>query len=148
MVGVVQIEEALKIARRAELDLVEISPNAEPPVCKIMDFNKYKYEAKKRLSEAKKKQKVSVLKEIKLRPFIGHGDLMTKIKNIKSFLNDGDKVKISLMFRGREITHKEIGEKVFETIVEEVGEENFRFDVPPKAQGNNLFMIMCPATSK
>jgi translation initiation factor IF-3 len=143
MVGVLQIEEALKIARRAELDLVEISPTAEPPVCKIMNFNKYKYEAKKRLSEAKKKQKVSALKEIKLRPFIGHGDLMTKIKNIKNFLNDGDKVKILLSFRGREITHKEIGDKVLDTIIQEIGEENFRFDVPPKSQGNNLFMIIC-----
>ena len=120
MVGVVKLAEALYAASQAHLDLVEISPQAEPPVCKIMDFGKYKYESKKRLQESRKKQKVVSIKEIKFRPNIGQGDFEIKVRNIKKFLEDGDKVRVSMWFRGREIVHNEIGKALFPHIISAV----------------------------
>ncbi len=113
MIGVVSIDEALRQAKDASLDLVEISPNAEPPVCKILDFSRYKYNAKKKLQEAKKKQKKTALKEMKFKVNIGQGDLDIKLRKIREFLEEGDKVKISLWFKGREIMHREKGEELF-----------------------------------
>lgn len=141
MLGVVSIDEALRKARNEDLDLVEISPNAEPPVCKIMDFGKHKYQEKKKINDAKKKQKTVLLKEIKLRPTIGEHDLMIKIKSINSFILDGDKVKVSLRFKGREITHQEVGFEVFEKIKLNLIEEA-KIENEPKMEGNQIVMII------
>ncbi|ABV84855.1 Translation initiation factor IF-3 [Rickettsia massiliae MTU5] len=143
MHGVVNIREALDMAERAGLDLVEISPNAVPPVCKILDFGKFKYESKKRLHEARKKQKIVVLKEMKFKPNISIGDFETKLKKIKEFLKDGDKVKISLWFKGREILHKEVGQALFKRI--EIGLAGLvKIDQHAKMEGKQMIMIVSP----
>lgn len=145
MLGVVSLEEALQKAGGESLDLVEISPNAEPPVCKIMDFGRYKYQEKKKMHDARKKQKVVVLKEIKLRPTISDHDLGIKIKSMNGFIAGGDKVKITLKFKGREITHQEIGFTVFEKIKAQLSEES-KIEYEPKMEGNQLMMIVVPKT--
>uniref|UniRef100_UPI00399C7C89 translation initiation factor IF-3 n=1 Tax=Candidatus Rickettsia kedanie TaxID=3115352 RepID=UPI00399C7C89 len=143
MHGVVNIREALDMAERAGLDLVEISPNAVPPVCKILDFGKFKYKSKKRLHEARKKQKIVVLKEMKFKPNISIGDFETKLRKIKEFLKDGDKVKISLWFKGREILHQEVGQELFKRI--EVGLEGLvKIDQHAKMEGKQMIMIVSP----
>lgn len=144
MLGVVPLREALNLAEQAGLDLVEVSPNAEPPVCKIIDFGKYKYELQKKAHEAKKKQTKVEIKEIKLRPNIGQGDLDIKTKAIIKFLNEGNKVKVSLRFRGREITHQELGRNVFEKIKESIQEVG-KIELDPKMEGMQLVMILTPA---
>jgi translation initiation factor IF-3 len=146
MLGVVPLSAALDKAQVAGLDLVEISPNAEPPVCKIMDFGRYKYQEKKKIHDARKKQKVVALKEIKLRPTIGDHDLQIKIKSMNSFIQHGDKVKITLKFKGREITHQEFGFAVFEKIKLQLIEEA-KIEFEPKMEGNQLMMIVVPKTS-
>lgn len=146
MLGVVSIKIALERAEKAQLDLVEISPNSEPPVCKIMDFGRYKYQEKKKIHDARKKQKVVSLKEIKLRPNIGDHDLQIKIKSMNSFISDGDKVKITLKFKGREITHQEFGFAVFEKIKLQLTEEA-KIEYEPKMEGNQLMMIVVPKNS-
>lgn len=146
MLGIVSIFDALNKADSLSLDLVEISPNAEPPVCKIMDFGKFKYESKKKLQESKKKQKVIVLKEVKFRPNIGQNDFDVKVRNINKFLHEGDKVKVSLWFRGREIVHNEIGKALFSRIIETVG-ENAKLELEPKMEGKQMMMIMVPKTA-
>lgn len=147
MHGIVNIREAMELAQKADLDLVEISPNAEPPVCKILDFGKYKYESKKRLQDARKKQKVVVLKEMKFKPNISQGDFDVKVRKIKEFLQHGDKVKISLWFKGREIVHNELGKKLFERIEVEI-EHLAKIDQPAKMEGKQIIMIVSPAVSK
>jgi translation initiation factor IF-3 len=122
MVGVVPLETALQTAAEAGLDLVEISPKASPPVCKIIDFGKYKYEIKRNLQKAKKKQKVIELKEVRLRPSIGAHDLDIKINQIRGFITKGKKVKVSMRFRGREITYFALGKEVFEKLVAKVSD--------------------------
>ena len=140
MVGIVTIEEALFAAKKAQLDLVEVSPQAEPPVCKILDYGKFKYEAKKKAHQAKQKQKITLIKEMRFRPNIGIGDLQTKVRNIRKFLEEGDKVKVSIMFRGREITHTEVGiavgQKIIDSLADVGGPEH-----PPKMEGQH-FVIM------
>ena len=143
MLGVLSTSAALERARNEGLDLVEISPNAEPPVCKIMDFGKFKYQEKKKAQDAKKKQKVVLVKEIKLRPTIGEHDLNIKIRNMQNFLLEGDKVKITLRFKGREITHQEIGFAVFEKIKAQLTEET-KIEYEPRMEGNQLMMIVSP----
>lgn len=143
MHGIVNIREAQDMAERLGLDLVEISPNAAPPVCKILDFGKFKYESKKRLHEARKKQKNIELKEMKFKPNIGQGDFEVKLRKIKEFLKDGDKVKISLWFKGREILHKDIGEKLFERIELEL-EGLAKIDQRPKMEGKQMIMHVSP----
>jgi len=143
MLGVFPLSNALEQAQNAGLDLVEISPNSEPPVCKIMDFGRYKYQEKKKIHDARKKQKTAVLKEIKLRPTISDHDLGIKIKSMNHFIEDGDKVKISLKFKGREITHQEIGLAVFEKIKAQLSEE-CKIEHEPKMEGNQLMMIVVP----
>lgn len=143
MHGIVNIRQALDMAERAGLDLVEISPNAAPPVCKILDFGKFKYESKRRLHEARKKQKNIELKEMKFKPNIGQGDFEVKLRKIKEFLKDGDKVKISLWFKGREILHKDIGEKLFERIELEL-EGLAKIDQRPKLEGKQIIMLISP----
>lgn len=144
MIGVVSINEALNIAINSGLDLVEISPQAEPPVCKILDFGKFKYEAKKKAHEAKKKQKVVVLKEMKFRPNIGSGDFDVKMRSISKFIDEGDKVKVSLMFKGREIVHNEIAIQLFQRIIDAAGEKA-RIEMPPKLEGKQMMMVLAPA---
>ncbi|MDO5095629.1 MAG: translation initiation factor IF-3 [Peptostreptococcaceae bacterium] len=141
--GIMSSRDAQALANEKNLDLVKISPNANPPVCKIMDYGKYKYEASKKEKEARKKQKVVVLKEIRLRPSIEDNDLKTKAKNAAKFLEAGDKVKVAVRFRGRELGHKEIGYQVIKTFVELVGDAGTP-DKDPKFEGNNLVLTLEP----
>jgi len=143
MLGIMKAFDALKIAQDKGLDLVEVSPLAEPPVCKIMDFGRHKYQEKKKIHDARKKQKTSSLKEIKLRPAISDHDLQIKTKSMNGFLLNGDKVKITLRFKGREITHKEIGFAVFEKVKLQLIEEA-KIEYEPKIDGNQLMMIVIP----
>ncbi|UCM93399.1 MAG: translation initiation factor IF-3 [Rickettsia endosymbiont of Cimex lectularius] len=147
MLGIVSIKNALEQAEKAGLDLVEISPNAEPPVCKILDFGKFKYESKKRVHDAKKKQKIIVLKEMKFKPNISQGDFNVKLRKIKDFLKEGDKVKISLWFKGREIIHNDIGMKLFDRISLEL-EGLAKIDSAPKMEGKQVIMLVSPDPSK
>ncbi len=143
MLGVVTPLDALKLAQEAGLDLVEISPNAAPPVCKIMDYGKYKYEQQKKENAARKKQKVIVIKEIKLRPSIDKHDLAVKMRQVLAFLADGDKVKFTMQFRGREMAHQDIGRKVFDGIVAELG-DSVKFEQYPRMEGRNLVAMVIP----
>lgn len=143
MLGVVKLESAIFTASRASLDLVEISPQADPPVCKIMDFGKYKYESKKRLQDSRKKQKTISVKEMKFRPNIGIGDFNIKVRNIRKFLEDGDKVRVSLWFRGREIVHNELGAQLMQRIISEL-EDIAKLELEPKIEGKQMLMIMAP----
>lgn len=143
MIGIVKLEEALRAATAAGLDLVEISPQAEPPVCKIMDFGRHKYESKKRMQEARKKSKVVHIKEVKFRPNIGQGDFEVKVRNIKKFIEDGDKVRVSLWFRGREIVHNEIGQALMQKVMIAT-EEIAKIELEPKLEGKQMLMILVP----
>lgn len=147
MKGIVGIREALELAERAGLDLVEISSTAEPPVCKILDFGKFKYESKKRVQDSKKKQKTNTTKEMKFKLNIGQGDFDTKLRKIKEFLAEGDKVKISLWFKGREIVHNDIGMKLFERMVEGLG-ELAKIESEPKLEGKQIIMVVGPVVVK
>lgn len=141
MIGVVSFHEAMAAAKSAGLDLVEISPNAEPPVCKILDFSRFKYDAKKKQQEAKKKQKKTALKEMKFKVNIGQGDFDVKVAKIQKFLEEGDKVKVSLWFKGREIVHKDKGMEVFGRILEKLG-ETVKVDSEPKMEGKQIIMVL------
>ncbi|MDX1917376.1 MAG: translation initiation factor IF-3 [Rickettsiaceae bacterium] len=143
MIGVVPLQEAIYTASKEGLDLVEISPTVDPPVCKILDFGKYKYEAKKKLQDSKKKQKVVVLKEIKFRPNIGSGDFDVKMRSIFKFIEEGDKVKISMIFKGREIVHHELGHNIFNKIVAIIGEKA-KIEFEPKMEGKQMLMVIAP----
>ncbi len=125
------------------MDLVEIQPNVEPPVCKILDYGKYKYEAQKRKNEAKKKQKIIEIKEIKLRPNIDINDFTIKMKQVKKFIDNGDKVKITLRFRGREMAHQDIGVTVLDRVKENT-EESCKIEAMPKLEGRQMVMILAP----
>lgn len=144
MKGVMHPKEAQKYADEAGLDLVEISPNAIPPVCKVMDYGKFKYEQKKKENDAKKKQVVVHVKEVKLRPNIEKHDYDVKVKQTRKFLADGDKVKISLRFKGREITHNEVGFALLNRVKAEFGEE-VKIELEPKFEGRQIIMILAPA---
>lgn len=143
MLGVVPLSDALDKAKAAKLDLVEIVPNAKPPVCKIMDYGKYKFEAQKKAHAARKKQKTVAIKEVKLRPNIDTHDLDIKIKRARKFLEAGDKVKFSLRFRGREITHKELGLEVIGSVRERV-EDLAKVEFEPKFEGMQVIMVVSP----
>ena len=143
MIGVVTLEEALRAAAAASLDLVEISPQAEPPVCKIMDFGRHKYDSKKRMQEARKKQKAVVIKEVKFRPNIGVGDFDIKVRNIKKFIEDGDKVRVSMWFRGREIVHNELGKAMVQKIIAAT-EEIAKVELEPRMEGKQILTILVP----
>lgn len=142
--GVVSPNRAMDMAEEAGLDLVEISPNAEPPVCKIMDFGKYKYEQQKRESEARKKQKVIEVKEIKFRPNTDTHDYDVKMRNVFKFLEHGDKVKVTMRFRGREMAHQELGRELLERVAEDV-EGVGKIENMPKMEGRQMIMIIGPA---
>ena len=145
--GVVKLNEALRLAEEEDTDLVEIAPNAEPPVVRIMDFGKFKYQEAKRLHEAKLKQKVIQVKEVKFRPGTDDGDYGVKLRNLIRFLEDGDKTKITLRFRGREMAHQEIGVKMLDRLkidLEPYGQvEQF-----PKMEGRQMVMVLAPAKKK
>ncbi len=143
MVGVVPLETALADADAAGLDLVEVSPNAEPPVCKILDYGKYKYEDQKRKAEARKKQKTIDVKEIKMRPGIDAHDYDVKMRAMRRFLDDGDKVKVTLRFRGREMAHQELGLKVLHRVRDDI-EELGKIEQTPKMEGRQMIMVVAP----
>ena len=147
MVGVVKLQKALAMAEDIGLDLVEVSPNAKPPVCKILDHGKFKFEAQKKAAKAKKKQKVIDIKELKFRPNIDLNDFNIKVKSIKKFLVAGDKVKISLRYRGREMAHRELGIKVLERVKEETKEIS-KVELAPKLEGRQAVMILTPEEKK
>ncbi len=142
-IGIIPTDEALRVAKERGLDLVEVAPNAVPPVCKIMDYGKYKYEMSKKAQEAKKKQAVVVVKEIKMRPKIDEHDYQFKLKHVKKFLNEGSKVKVSIMFRGREMMYMDRGRQILDKVADEVKEEA-KVEYLPKVEGRNMFMILSP----
>ncbi len=141
--GVLSLKKALELAVQDELDLVEVAPNADPPVCKIMDFGKFKYQQNKRSQEAKKKQTVIQVKEVKVRPKTDEHDLQVKIRHIKRFLGQKDKAKVTILFRGREIAYTDQGTKVLERIREEL-KEDCVVEQLPKMEGRNMVMILAP----
>jgi translation initiation factor IF-3 len=142
-IGVIPTYKAIAVANDFGLDLVEISPNATPPVCKIMDYGRFKYERTKKRQEAKKKQTTFQLKEIKVRPKTGEHDLNTKINHIKKFLDKKDKVKVTVIFRGREITLTDLGNELLEKIIQET-EEIALLEQPPKFEGRTMVMVLAP----
>ena len=142
-IGIIPTRQALDTAAEFGLDLVEVSPNANPPVCKIMDYGRYRYEQTKKKQEAKKKQSTFQVKEIKVRPKTGDHDLQTKISHIKKFLERKDKVKVTVIFRGREITLSQLGMSVLEKVAEET-EELAVMEQSPKLEGRSLVMILSP----
>lgn len=141
--GIMAPEQGLKLAQEAGLDLVEIAPQAKPPVCRIMDFSKYKYEQEKKAKEAKRKQHAIHIKEIKLKPKIGDHDYQIKLGFIKKFLERGDKVKITLLFRGREMAHPELGRKVLERLSGDVVQFG-EIEKPPLQEGRAIVMVVAP----
>lgn len=142
-IGIITTQEALSMAESQQLDLVEVSPTAVPPVCRIMDYGKFKYQQSKKLQEAKKKQVHVQLKEIKLRPKTDEHDMLFKIKNVRRFLEEGNKAKITLVFRGREITHMEYGQKALDRFVQDL-EDVAVIEVRPKMEGRSMYMIVAP----
>jgi translation initiation factor IF-3 len=141
--GVISISKALELAEEAALDLVEVAPGADPPVCKILDYGKYKYEAQKKKNEAKKKQKVIDVKEIKMRPGIDDHDYQVKMRNMRRFIEDGDKVKVTIRFRGREMAHQNLGMNVLDRVREELDEVS-KVEQYPKIEGRQMVMVIAP----
>jgi len=141
MVGVVGLREGQQMAEEAGLDLIEVSPNAEPPVCKIADYGKYKYEAQKKANDARKKQKIIEVKEIKMRPGIDDHDYEVKMRAMKKFLDTGDKVKVTLRFRGREMVHQDLGMNVLRRVREEL-EPISKVEQMPKMEGRQMTMVL------
>jgi translation initiation factor IF-3 len=144
--GILPLKEALRLAAEKNLDLVAVSLAAKPPVCRIMDFGKYKFEQSKREKEARKNQKIITVKEVKVRPNIEEHDFQVKLKNAIRFLENGDKVKATVMFRGREITHPELGQKLLIRLAHEV-EGLGLVERAPKVEGRNMIMILTPKSS-
>jgi translation initiation factor IF-3 len=143
MIGIVTRNEALDMATEAGLDLVEIAPNADPPVCKILDFGKFKYEEQKKKNEAKKKQKVIEVKEIKLRPSIDDHDYDVKMRSVTKFIGEGDKVKVTMRFRGRELAHQEIGMDVLMRVKGDL-DAIAKVEQFPRMEGRQLTMVVSP----
>lgn len=140
--GVISTIEALKMAKERELDLVEVSPNANPPVCKILDFGKYRFEQEKKLRASKQNQKVLKIKEIRMQPKIGPGDLDTKAKHVQEFLDEGDKVKVTIRFRGRELAHTDLGFGVLDEVTKRLTEGSFAVEKPAAMDGKFLSMTL------
>ena len=141
--GVISVSRALELAEAAALDLVEVAPGADPPVCKILDYGKFKYEAQKKKNEARKKQKVIDVKEIKMRPGIDEHDYQVKMRNMRRFLEDGDKVKVTIRFRGREMAHQYLGMNVLDRVREELDELS-KVEQYPKIEGRQMVMVIAP----
>lgn len=143
MIGVLATVAALDAAAEAGLDLVEVSPNADPPVCKLLDYGRFKYEAQKKKNEAKKKQKVIEVKEIKMRPAIETNDYEIKMRAARKFLDNGDKVKVTMRFRGRELAHQDLGAKVLERVRGEL-DETAKVEQLPRMEGRQMVMVFAP----
>ena len=143
MIGVLSARDAMRRAFEAGLDLVEISPNAEPPVCKLLDYGKFKYEQQKKKNEARKKQKIVEIKEIKVRPNIDENDYQVKLRAMKSFIGEGDKVKVTLRFRGREMAHQELGVKVLERVRVDM-ETDTKVEQMPRLENRQMVMVLAP----
>lgn len=141
--GIMPVQEALKLAREAELDLVEVARNANPPVCRIMDYGKYKYDRSKRARLSKKHQHITHVKEIKMRPKICHHDYQFKVRHVRRFLESGDKVKVIVMYRGREMVHIELGRELLERVIEDTKEVS-QVEHPPVLEGRNMVMVLAP----
>ena len=141
--GVISIDDALEIADEAGLDLVEVSPQVEPPVCKVLDYGKYKYEQQKKANEARKKQKIIDVKEIKMRPGIEEHDYQVKMRNVRKFLDHGDKVKMTIRFRGREMAHQDLGLRVLTRVQEEL-EDSIKIEQTPTSEGRLMVMVIAP----
>ncbi|MCB2426194.1 MULTISPECIES: translation initiation factor IF-3 [Methylophaga] len=145
--GVISLARALELAEEAELDLVEIAPQAEPPVCRIMDYGKYVFEANKQKAIAKKKQKQIQVKEIKFRPGTEEGDYQVKLRNLTRFLEEGNKAKVSLRFRGREMAHQDLGLKLLERVADDLKELSV-IEQHPKKEGRQMIMVLAPSNKK
>ncbi len=145
--GVMATRDALRLAEEQHLDLVEIAPKARPPVCRIMDFGKYRYEQQKRDKEARKKQKVVTIKEVKLRPNIEQHDFEVKLKAAQRFVEEGNKVKVTIMFRGRELSHPELGTEILNKMADSLG-DNVSIERSAKLEGKNMTMILSPKAQK
>ena len=141
--GIKPLPEALHIARQVDLDLVEVAPQASPPVCRIMDYGKFKFDAAQRAKESRRKTTNVSIKEMKYRPKIGPGDFDTKTRMVSKFLGEGHKVKITIMFRGREMSHPELGKKILDRVAEQVS-ETAKVEVAPKLDGRNMIMVLAP----
>ena len=146
-VGIVDLEEAMSVAKQSGQDLVEISPDAEPPVCRIMDYGKHMFEEKKKKAEQKKKQKQAQIKEIKFRPSTEEGDYQVKLRSLSRFLTDGDKAKVSLRFRGREMAHQELGMKLLQRVEVDLAEFG-TVEQLPKMEGRQMIMVLAPKKRK
>ncbi len=146
--GIVPTIEALRMAQDRDLDLIEVSPNANPPVCKILDFGKYRFEQEKKLRDSKKNQKVLKLKEIRMQPKIGSGDLDTKSKHVQEFLNEGDKVKVTIRFRGRELAHTELGYDVLDEVKKRLEEGTYVVEKAAAMDGRFMSMTLASKVSK
>lgn len=142
-VGIVSVEEAMAAAEAAGLDLVEIAPTAEPPVCRLMDFGKFIFQESKKRAAAKKKQQQVQIKEVKFRPGTEEGDYQTKLRNLKRFLTHGDKAKVTLWFRGREMRHQELGLKLLQRVEQDL-DELAKVEQFPKMEGRRMFMVLTP----
>lgn len=140
--GIIPTRDALEIAKDRDLDLVEVSPNANPPVCKILDYGKYRFEQEKRLRDSRKNQKVLKIKEIRMQPKIGSGDLDTKAKHVQEFLNEGDKVKVTIRFRGRELAHTELGYDVLNEVLKRLQEGSYAIEKPAAMEGRFMSMTL------
>jgi translation initiation factor IF-3 len=141
--GIMPLAEALKAAREAALDLVEVAPEAVPPVCRVMDFGRYKYQLSKKTAESRKKSSVIEVKEIKFRPKTGEHDYQFKLRNIQKFLAEKNKVKVSMMFRGREIAHADLGQSLLERVLKDMA-ETAQMEQTPKLEGRSMVMILIP----
>lgn len=144
MIGVLSHKDALERAYKAGLDLVEVSPNADPPVCKILDYGKYKFEEQKRRAEIRKKQKIIEIKEIQLRPGIDKHDFDVKMRSARKFIDEGDKLKVTLRFRGRELSHQELGMEVLNRVKDSL-QDIAKVEQHPKLEGKRVIMVMGPA---
>lgn len=142
--GVLSLDAALRIANEKGLDLVEVAPQASPPVCRLMDYGRYKFETIKKEKDQRRKQNVTKLKEMKLRPKVAEHDFQTKFKGLKQFLEAGEKVKVTIMFRGREMVHQEIGRKILERVADDA-KQFAVIERQPLLEGKNLFMILAPS---
>jgi translation initiation factor IF-3 len=142
-IGIKPLPEALQIARELDLDLVEVAPQANPPVCRIMDYGKYKYEAAQKAKESRRKSTNVSIKEMKYRPKIGQGDFDTKTRKVEKFLSEGHKVKVTIMFRGREVFHPELGQRILESVADHVTEVA-KVEAYPKLDGRNMVMVLAP----
>ncbi len=146
-IGILPTSEALRLAEQHDVDLVEIAPTAQPPVCRLMDYGKFKYEEQKKSHEARLKQKQIQIKEVKFRPATDEGDYQIKLRNLKRFLEDGDKAKVTLRFRGREITHQELGLRLLERVKADLDEQGM-VEQMPKLEGRQMIMVIAPKRKK